>query len=324
MNDFRYNYIIVGITGVYRAAYHDLLNMNNVSCHQGYVTNEYNAFVNLIFRINFNLRLNRFLKTPFRKIVFPLLYPHKFDTERCECYIFLEDQFAVFNTEYLTYLRKSKPGVKLVLYMQDIVASLPYYHIDEYKKEFDLILSYDRGDCERYGLLYYPTPYSYIDNTELVVNSDIDLFFCGASKNRYEKIIQIYEQCVKKGINCLFYITDVPIDCQVKGDGLVYNLPIQYEEYISIVKRSKCILEVMQDNADGFTMRMWESIFYGKHLLTNNHNIKQSEYFNSQSMHQFADLDRIDEWINKRVVIDSLIVSQKSPVSLLRKIEESL
>lgn len=324
MSEFKYNYIIAGGSGFYLSAYRDLFELDNVSYHRGYANQTHTKFVNYLLRLDFNLTLNKYMKTPLRWITYPLMYPHEFKNHKPECYIFFENQFAVINTGYLEYLRKTKPGVKLVLYMQDIVQSLPYYDIADYKKRFDLVLSYDKGDCEKYGLVYYPTPYSCIQDSSLGNSKDIDVFFCGAAKNRYETILNIYNECTKKGLKCLFYITGISDDKVIKRDGIVYNTPISYEENVTFVKRSKCILEIMQKNADGYTPRLWEALFYGDHLLTNNQSIRQSEYFKPQSIHFLPEVENIREWIDSYVDVDAKLIQSKSPISMLKEIDRAL
>lgn len=324
MSEFKYNYIIAGGSGFYLSAYRDLFELDNVSYHRGYANQTHTKFVNYLLRLDFNLTLNKYVKTPLRWITYPLMYPHEFKNHKPECYIFFENQFAVINTGYLEYLRKTKPGVKLVLYMQDIVQSLPYYDIADYKKRFDLVLSYDKGDCEKYGLVYYPTPYSCIQDSSLDKTKDIDVFFCGAAKNRYETILGVYNKCTKLGLKCLFYITGISDDKVIKREGLVYNTPISYEENLAFVKRSKCILEIMQKNADGYTPRLWESLFYGTHLLTNNKSICNSEYYREQSIHFIDDIGCITEWIENSVAVDQVLLSSKSPISMLKMLEDKL
>lgn len=324
IEDLKYNYVIAGGSGFYLSAYRDLFDLENVSYHCGYANEKHSSLVNFLLRFDFNLKVNKYIKTPLRLITYPLMYPHTFKDDKPECYLFFESQFAVINTNYIEYLRKTKPGVKLVLYMQDIVSSLPYYNMEDYKNRFDLIISYDKGDCGKYGLTYYPTPYSAIRDNDMGCNKDIDVFFCGAAKTRYQTILDVYKKCSNKGLKCLFYITGVPDEAKIDGKGLVYDTPITYDENISFVKRSKCILEIMQKNADGYTPRLWESFFYGTHLLSNNSSICKSEYYATNSIHFLEDIESIESWINEHVTINDTLIQSKSPITMLKFIDNTL
>lgn len=321
MQSLKYNYIIAGGNAeYYNVAYSDLRDLPNVVYFSGYIDGIHSRIKRLLARVNFNIRLNRWMKTPLRKVVNPWLFPHKFDGENL-CFIFFECQYAVINTDYIEYLRKKYPNAKFVLYMQDLVSSLPYYDINRYKRVFDLILSYDKGDCERYGLLYYPTPYSKI-SMQQTITEDIDVFFCGASKNRYDEIISAYRKCTSEGLKCKFFVTGVPVDKQVAGEGLVYNRPITYKENLAYISKSKCILEILQKNASGYSLRLWEAIMYDKHLLTNNTSVVESKYYCSEFIHLTNDNSPMSDWINNDMIIPSEYKSVLSPKNFLNFIDQ--
>lgn len=322
----KYNYIIAGGSGFYKVAYSDLYNLPNVAYFCNYIDRIDSRFKQLLLRINFNLKLNRFLKTPFRKIAYPWLFPHSFKAKRPLCFIFFGTQFAVINTSYIEYLRKCYPDVKLVLYMQDIVASLPYYDIESYKKRFDLVLSYDKGDSRRYGLEYYPTPFSKIDIAKLpiVAPNNIDVFFCGAGKTRFPAIFDIYRKCISQGLKCCFFLTGIPQGKRIVGEGLIYDQRISYEENLAYGAKSKCILEIMQENADGYTPRLWEAMMLGKHLLTNNSVIENSVYYNPNCIHMVSEGIPFCDWINQKCEYGKNLKEEKSPTRLLEYIEQKL
>lgn len=323
--DFKYNYIIAGGSGFYEVAYSDLYNLPNVVYFKNYIDSINSKIKQLLIRINFNLRLNDFIKTPFSKLVYPWLFPHSFKEDRPLCFIFFGTQFAIINTSYLDYLRRRYPNVKLVLYMQDIVASLPYYDIKSYKKKFDIVLSYDKGDCEKYNLVYYPTPFSKIDIDKLPkVDEDIDVYFCGAGKTRYPEIFKAYVKCKNQGLKCKFFLLGVPLDKRIYEEGLVYDKRISYEMNLAYAAKSKCILEIMQENADGYTPRLWEAIMYDKHLLTNNKSVKKSNCYNPNNILIINENDDISNWINSKVEIINSLKKEKSPLYLLKLIEQIL
>lgn len=319
----KYNYIIAGGYGFFKVAYYDLFSLPNVAYYSTYIDGINSKVKQLLIRLNFNLKLGGIFRPLLHTLVYPWLFPHSFRSDMPLCFVFFETQFAVINTGYMEYLRKKYPTAKMVLYMQDIVASLPYYNIESYKRRFDIILSYDKGDCKRYGLIYYPTPYSRIDETKLPVVKDegIDVFFCGAGKTRYPAIFDIYKKCTGKGLKCKFFLTGVPHEKRIDGEGLVYDHPLSYEENLAYVVKSKCILEIMQEHADGFTPRLWEAIMFDKHLLTNNTSIRESNYWYSEAIHLVSDCGENFEFINQQVLFPEEIKKSKSPVNLLECIE---
>ena len=319
--DFKYNYIIAGGSGFYEVAYSDLFNMQNVIYFRNYIDGINSKIKRLLLRANFNLKVNKLIRAPFGKLVYPWLFPHSFKENSPLCFIFFGTQFAVINTSYLEYLRKKYPNAKFVLYMQDIVASLPYYDIESYKKRFDLVLSYDKGDCERYNLEYYPTPFSKIDVAKLPkVEEDVDVYYCGAGKNRYATLFDTYRKCISQGLKCKFFIIGVPFENRIVGDGLIYDMLLSYKENLAYAAKSKCILEIMQENADGYTPRLWEAIMFDKHLITNNDGVKGSKYYCLDGIHLLGECSVLN-FINNNILYPEQIKEEMSPVNLLLKIE---
>ena len=319
-----YNFIIAGGEGFYSVAYSDLKRCDNVRYFENYIDGILSPLMRILVKLCFNLKINRYINTPFKHIAYKKIYPAQFSTDRPLCFIFFGTQFAVINTDYLEYLRVQYPSVKLVLYMQDIVSSLPYYDILNYKKRFDLILSYDCNDCKKYGLEYYPTPFSYIAPDKFVKREPIDVYFCGSAKTRYPEILRVYQACKEQGLKCKFFITGVPEADRIKSEEIIYDRRISYIDNLSYIYASKCIVEIMQANAVGFTPRLWEALFYNKHLLTNNTNIITSNYYNADQIH-LIDKDKIImNYVDNIVKTDQNFLLKKTPLNLIKYIVPQL
>lgn len=320
MNDFEYNYIIIGGSGFYEVAYNDLKSLPNVQYFKNYIEGIRNPLARFLIKFNFNLKVNRFISTPLRLITYPWLFPVKFNNSKPLCFLFFNLHFAIYNTSYIEFLKKKYPTAKFVLYMQDIVKSLSFYDIESYKDRFDIILSYDKGDSDRYGLVYFPTPYSKIDLKTLPAKEPIDIYFCGKAKQRIDEIMTVYRLCKQNNLKCKFFITGVPKDKQVQSDDIIYDEPITYLENLSYVSSCKCIVEIMQQGADGFTPRLWEAMFYGKHLLTNNEQLGLM-YSEKDGIHYVKKTSSSLDWIDDKVSWSVDIIKTKSPFRLLQKIE---
>lgn len=322
MSDSKYNYVIAGGSGFYEVAYHDLMELPNVRYFKSYVDGMSSGLMKYLARINFNLKLNKYVSTPLRSVVYPRLFPFAFDKERPLCFIFFNQQFAVINTGYIEYLRRKYPSAKFVLYMQDIVSSLPYYDIEDYKRRFDLVVSYDRNDCEKYGLEYFPTPFSHIPVEELASQEPVDVYFCGKAKNRLDAIMEVYDRCKENGLSYRFYITGVPEDKRIEADDIIYDHPMSYMENLSHVVSCRCIVEIMQQGAVGYTPRLWEAMFYGKHLLTNNDSL--TEISKEESGCHIISPQPDFKWINSEAGWSGKRIMDKNPAYLLKLIEKTL
>ena len=89
------------------------------------------------------------------------------------------------------------------------------------------------------------------------------------------------------------------------ADGEKYNQNINwirksipYSNVLKNVSESNCILEILQNNQAGPSLRFFEAVFYNKKLLTNNCHIVDFPYYNPQYMKFFKGTDDIDiEWL---------------------------
>lgn len=322
----KYNYVICGGEGFYPVAYNDLKMLSNVryfsTCDVGFNT----SLSRILLRINFKKEVNSIIKAPFRAYVYPRLFPFHFQTVgRTLCFLFFSCRYYIINSSYLEYLRKRYPNVRLVLYMQDLVSAFSIKHdIENYKRRFDLVISYDEGDCKKYGLIYHPTPYSRIDISNLSIQEESDVFFCGYAKSRYKKIFDVYYRCREERLKCKFFIIDLPQSEQIEGEGLIYDRKLSYIENLSYIMKSKCVLEIMQENATGYTPRLWESLMYDKHLLTDNSSVKKSIFYDPSGIHCLSDVGKISDWINIPTLYSPDVKAMMSPLNVLRLIEDYL
>ena len=205
------------------------MNLPYVSYHKDFYDGFNNWAQRQLVRWNFSKQVNKLIPTPFSNYVYPRLYPHHFIDFKPICFLFFGNAQQIYQTSYPQYLRESYPKCRIVLYMQDIIARNAELDITNPSKEYDLLISYDKGDAKKYNMEYYPTPMSYVHVAKNDKISKSDLYFCGKGKDRYPLIHSIYEQCTRMGLICDFHITDMP-DSAPRINGVHYNTNISYME----------------------------------------------------------------------------------------------
>lgn len=327
--EFKYNYVICGDDGYYKVGYHDIIGLPNVCYHESYLGNFNSNLSRGIVRFNFSRKVNKYIKTPFSKYVYPRLYPHNFDEAKPLCYIFFGHLVNILSTSYLDYLKWHNPNVKLVLFFQDLVKRYPKVDISKCKQLFDLVLSYDKGDCEKYGLLYHPTPMSYVDIQDDLCLEEVDVYFCGRAKGRYDLICKVFKKCMELGLKCDYHILSLPNDEERLPEIKYETSLLSYEENLKRMYKSKIILEIMAPGASGFTPRLWEAIVYDKFLLTNNNNVFTSTFYKKERiMHidEFLEIDHktLIEKLRKGAIWSLEDKQNLSPVNLLKFLEDNL
>ncbi len=322
--ELNHNYIIVGSTGYSKVGYYDLTLINGVRYFHNMKEGIHSRLDLLLQRLTFSEKVNKLFHTPFSHHTFSRLYRAEFKEKKPLVFLFFGQNETVYQSGYIEYIRKKYPGVKVVLYMIDIISRNKNLDFPKSRSLFDLILSYDRGDCKKYGLVFYPTSYSQYpvpDNSSI---APFDVYYCGNAKMRGEVIFDVYRRCKEQGLKCKFFVTSAPPELRIDAEDIIYDKYIDYIDNLQYVKKSKCILEVMQANADGFTPRLWESIMYDKHLLTNNATLHKTPYYRRSSMHGLDSIDKITTWIDKPIKIENTLKDSLSPVYLLHYIDKKL
>ena len=324
--NFVYNYIICGGCDYYAFGYRDVYS----TVYSKYFEEQYDGVSGILGRSLVNLcfshKVNRYVHTPFSSFVYPRIFKHAFDNDKPLCYIFFWRHRIIFESSYIDYIRKIHPNAKFVLYFQDILRKYHDLDLERLRHIFDLIVTYDEGDASSNGLVYHPTPMSMVEVEEDPNIRESDIYFCGYAKNRYPVILDVYRKCVALGLRCDFNVMALPGDVE-RENGIIYcSQLMSYQENIQHILKTKCILEIMQQGADGFTPRLWESIVYGKHLLTNNSKVSSSEYFSPDGNHSLGCVDdgTVAELIKDKVTYPKQLIDRLSPVHLLSFIDQKL
>ena len=226
-----------------------------------------------------------------------LLRPDFLPLENSTCYLFFREWYPLFATGYLKKIKKDFPDSKACWFFSDLVSSYPQVNIERMKNEFDLILSFDPEDAERYGFVHCPLPYSIIPQAKVwqkqVLNSD--LFFMGKAKQRLDQILAVYETLTAAGLRCDFHIANTPSRLQRFANEIDYCNFLPYRECLRTALSSRCILELLQEpDHHGYTARTAEALVYGRKLLSNNLYLKAAPFYDPKQIHLFSRPEEID------------------------------
>lgn len=275
---------------VYNYCYKDIENLENVDLLNDYLCVKSN-FVRKLHSKHFTKRY----KLPFKGIWNSQYFKTKFDKDNKLIFIMDKTNVEIFKYGVISYLRKKHKKAKFVLFMSDLVEkSFVNLNFDKISKDFDAIVSFDYNDCEKYNLINHPLVYSApkeLPNCE----EDIDVYFCGRAKERLDLIMKTFNHLRNKGLNCLFILRDVPKEKRENIDGLIYlDSFMSYEQNLEYLKRAKCLLEIMQEGGNGYTLRTCEAIAYNKKILTNNLILKNADFYDENMMSFFVVPEDID------------------------------
>lgn len=334
---FKYNYVFFNVGAIknhkedkdsyYYICTEDLCKMDNVHV-VSYPLDYSSYFLHLLFTLHSHPKINKIVNMPLKNLWYPYYFKVKFPENRPFCFVVYGYYITV---GYLNYLKKRYPDCRIVLIHRDLISlwrkRQPEFTDENIKALFDLIMTYDEDEAAKYGISYFSEIES---KTEVPIAKNYptsDVFFAGSSKGRLNMLLQIYDVLIGNGLTCHYYITDVPKGERIQRPGITYaehNMP--YREMLYHTVNSRCVLEINQPGAVGYTSRFLEAVMYNKKLMTNNIAIKKSNFFNPKYIQCFSTVSAINASFVMADVgeINYHYNGEFSPVWLIEQIEREL
>ena len=226
-----------------------------------------------------------------------------------------------FATSYIKKLQK-RDNFKIVMLYLDSFNKVPKYYKKLISKiSFDLVYSFDKADCDKYKWLYINSIYSCV-NIVNDSNPKYDFYFIGAEKTRGDFIFNLFNSLTSKGYKCNFVMitNNFKKERDIEGFHQLKDR-ITYDKILADIQNSKGIVDIVQKGQDGLTMRPYEAIFYNKFLLSNNPNVKKMDFYNSNFMFEFDNVDDLNKMnLNLNEKVDYHYDNRYSPIKLIERI----
>ena len=325
-----FNYVIINFPdggfwgtnkdGYYKICLEDLEKYENVRIVNAPL--DYSSkLIRLLYKIHTSAKINSIISLPFKSRWKDKYIKTDFKDIKPLCFIFL--WFPP--EEDLLFFRRKFHNAIFVRACRDIFASnsayLKYYN----SNIFDIWMSFDKGDCEKYSMKYFSEFESKIKIGKSPKQS-YDVFFAGRAKDRMNKLMKVYDLITSYGLKCYFYLVDVQDNEKVIAEGIHYaKKMMSYRNMLEHSIASKCILEINQSGADGYTSRFLESVMYGRRLLTDNSSVKNTRFYDSGYIYYLdADMYVPKSFFEGAREVDYCYNEQFSPITFLNRVEEIL
>lgn len=245
-----------------------------------------NSFVKAIIRINKNY-IKKYIKRYFEKI-FSEIKMKKYDKV-----IVISGQSLSLDKEMLMRIRECQKNAEFILYQWDSLKNFNY--IKNMKECFDRCYSFDKNDVENNNYLKF-LPLFYTDTYEKIGEKEIkdfryDCIFVGtAHPKKYKYISKISSELKriypKQFIYFYFPSRLVYIYRKVKNKEFkkaklndFKYISIKENDMIQLIENSRCILDSAQDNQNGLTIRVIETLGAKRKIITTNESIKEYDFY---------------------------------------------
>lgn len=176
--------------------------------------------------------------------------------------------------QILSYIKKKNPDARLIVWYWDTVSKEKY--LPEKYRSICEVWSFDAQDCAKYGMrknvqFYYPLD---IEIGETLY----DAVFVGRDKGRTQQIQEISDCLQKNGLKVFVYIQRDKKNKEHSSQK--HSKTLEYEEIIKKTIQSRCIIDIPKSGQSGMTIRVLESMFYSKKLITTDKSLFEAEFYN--------------------------------------------
>jgi len=193
-------------------------------------------------------------------------------------------------------LKKLNPNGKIILELWDSIANNS--GAQEKISLVDKAFSFDRNDCREYNMNFRPLFYieKYNDIAIKSNETEYDLLFVGTvHSDRYKALKNLQAKLEKNGYK-VFYYMYIPnkilyyirkfILGELKGASIeeFKFKSINQDEVLSLVSKSKVIIDIQHPKQTGLTMRTIEMLGANKKIITTNSNIKEYDFYSESNI----------------------------------------
>jgi hypothetical protein len=181
--------------------------------------------------------------------------------------VILADAGNTFNV--IRYIHYRYPSKRIIIWYRNSV-SASTSPTEEIKKYCE-IWSFDKADCNKFGMRYNPQFYAankkYKDHIPVY-----DAYFIGQDKGRLKILMEMEAELKKQGLKTKFCI--VGVNSERKS----------YDTVLEDISKSRIIVDCQCDWQNGITLRPMEALFYHKKLITNNIEVVNADYYRPENI----------------------------------------
>lgn len=204
------------------------------------------------------------------------LIQKKFSIE-IDCYdvIFIINGHGVSNRFYLELFEKNQASRKILYLWDDAQNLFKNSHI----RLFDERYSYNIDDCKQYGMKYLPmfVQSGYVGHEDI---NEYDIaIIASAHENRIKTVKKLYKRYKDKYKFFIYFF-----DPQGTTNFFSYKESMPYNEYISILKKSRVVLDIPNSVQTGPTTRAFDALLTDTKVLTTNSSLSRYPFWSNNTM----------------------------------------
>lgn len=331
MEDLHYNYVVFNSVesklkynpdGYYTICTKDLENRKGINCVNVPLAH-LPLWLRYLYNVHVHQHTNKYFKLPFKSLWYPLIFQDRFDDNKPVCFVILER----WPIDYLQYLKKKYPESRFIALYRDLRKITEEIYPDHPDNPiFDFQMTIDEKEASKFGYIHFDEFESKIDVPISNEYPESDVFFAGKAKDRLPRLLRAYDIMTKAGLKVTYYLTGVPQENRVPLDNVTYaDRPMSYSEMLYHTVNTRCVLEINQAQAVGYTSRFLEAVMFNKRLVTDNIAVRKSKFYSKDNIQVISEIDDISvDFINGSNEVNYNYNNEFSPLYLLERIDKEL
>lgn len=153
------------------------------------------------------------------------------------------------------------------------------------------VCTFDPGDSKMLPCRLMPQVHRCITLPSLDKEAS-GVFFVGVLKGRETVLSDLEKEFTDSDIDVNFHLIRGRHDSCTIPENLIKYMSTEfmsYQDTLSNINKSECLLDIVQQNQKGLTLRSIEALFYHKKLVTNNLAIKHEPFYNVNNIYIIGD-----------------------------------
>lgn len=194
------------------------------------------------------------------------------------------DKVVIFDSilweNNIDIVRKIFPETPIVYYYWNYIDHR--HNVELVLRYCDEVFSFDQIQAQKYSLKHEDAfgclpMQTYDQNT-------YDLSFIGVNKGRKNTLEHFALLFKSKNLRYLIYLL---VESEgIKSPHITCSLnSLSYSENLAVVGKSRCLIELPQNQQSGLTVRVQEAILFKKKLITTNELIKNADFYHPSNIH---------------------------------------
>ncbi len=232
-----------------------------------------------LVHIHYSNTFNKHFNLPLKKIWYDHFYKVLGLCDDSDIVLIIYDNNKLCNdVAFLEAVRRRFPKIVLVYMFTNIVAksrAIENDFVSKLNKYYDMVFAFDRVDSDKYNFYYSPLVYS----PDISVRSNPasqgydSVFYIGNAKDRVDMLHSAYKRLKALGLKCDFHIVGVPQEKQLSEESIIYNESLPYDDVLNHIQNASCLLDVIQGDSTGLTIKVCEAVYFNKKLITTNKDV---------------------------------------------------